>query len=59
MTTIELYPDDVHNQRTIRQGHPPDWVSAKVVTTTWWCSAADRAASPPPRLLPQAGTASL
>ncbi|GAA4262587.1 FAD-dependent oxidoreductase [Dactylosporangium darangshiense] len=27
MTTIELYPDDVHNQRTIRQGHPPDWVN--------------------------------
>ncbi|MGW5361963.1 FAD-dependent oxidoreductase [Actinopolymorpha pittospori] len=27
MTRIELYPDDVHNQRTIRQGHPPDWVN--------------------------------
>ncbi|GAA1287400.1 mercuric reductase [Planotetraspora silvatica] len=27
MTTIELYPDDVHNQRTIRQGHPSDWVN--------------------------------
>ncbi|WP_238005636.1 FAD-dependent oxidoreductase [Dactylosporangium sp. AC04546] len=27
MTTIKLYPDDVHNQRTIRQGHPPDWVN--------------------------------
>ena len=27
MTTIELYPDDVHNRRTIRQGHPPDWVN--------------------------------
>jgi hypothetical protein len=27
MTTIELYPDDVHNQQTIRQGHPPDWVN--------------------------------
>jgi pyruvate/2-oxoglutarate dehydrogenase complex dihydrolipoamide dehydrogenase (E3) component len=27
MTSIELYPDDVHNQRTIRQGHPPDWVN--------------------------------
>ena len=27
MTTIELYPDDVYNQRTIRQGHPPDWVN--------------------------------
>ncbi|WP_426513063.1 FAD-dependent oxidoreductase [Dactylosporangium sp. McL0621] len=27
MTTIELYPDDVFNRRTIRQGHPPDWVN--------------------------------
>ena len=27
MTTTELYPDDVHNQRTIRLGHPPDWVN--------------------------------
>ncbi|MET7400557.1 FAD-dependent oxidoreductase [Dactylosporangium sp. NPDC005572] len=27
MTTVELYPDDVYNQRTIRQGHPPDWVN--------------------------------
>ena len=27
MTRIELYPDDVHNRRTIRQGHPPDWVN--------------------------------
>ena len=27
MTTIELYPDDIYNQRTIRQGHPPDWVN--------------------------------
>ena len=27
MTTIELYPDDVYNRRTIRQGHPPDWVN--------------------------------
>lgn len=27
MTTLELYPDDVHNQRTIRQGHPADWVN--------------------------------
>ncbi|MFG2039072.1 FAD-dependent oxidoreductase [Dactylosporangium sp. NPDC048998] len=27
MRTIELYPDDVYNQRTIRQGHPSDWVN--------------------------------
>ncbi|WP_432838263.1 FAD-dependent oxidoreductase [Dactylosporangium sp. CA-092794] len=27
MRTIELYPDDVYNQRTIRQGHPFDWVN--------------------------------
>lgn len=27
MATIELYPDDVYNQRTIRQGHPPGWVN--------------------------------
>src|SRR5438132_958782 len=24
MTTIELFPVDIHNQKTIRQGHPPD-----------------------------------
>src|SRR5919106_3901680 len=27
MTTIELFPADVHNQKTIQQGHPPDWVN--------------------------------
>jgi pyruvate/2-oxoglutarate dehydrogenase complex dihydrolipoamide dehydrogenase (E3) component len=27
MATIELYPDDVYNQRTIQQGHPPGWVN--------------------------------
>ncbi|WP_433200999.1 FAD-dependent oxidoreductase [Dactylosporangium sp. CS-047395] len=25
--TIKLYPDDEHNRRTIRQGHPPGWVN--------------------------------
>ena len=23
--TVELLPEDVHNQRTINQGHPPNW----------------------------------
>ena len=23
--TVELLPDDVHNERTISQGHPPNW----------------------------------
>ena len=27
MTTIELFPVDIHNQETIRQGHPPDWTN--------------------------------
>jgi pyruvate/2-oxoglutarate dehydrogenase complex dihydrolipoamide dehydrogenase (E3) component len=27
MTSVELFPDDVYNQRTIRQGHPPGWVN--------------------------------
>src|SRR6266853_5641991 len=27
MTTIELFPVDIHNQKTIRQGHPPDWTN--------------------------------
>jgi pyruvate/2-oxoglutarate dehydrogenase complex dihydrolipoamide dehydrogenase (E3) component len=27
MTTIELFPVDIYNQKTIRQGHPPDWTN--------------------------------
>jgi len=27
MTTIELFPVDIHNQKTIQQGHPPDWTN--------------------------------
>jgi FAD binding domain len=27
MTMVELYPRDIHNQKTIRQGHPPDWTN--------------------------------
>src|SRR5499427_5082717 len=27
MTTIELFPVDIHNQETIQQGHPPDWAN--------------------------------
>jgi hypothetical protein len=27
MATIELFPTDVYNQKTIRQGHPPDWMN--------------------------------
>src|SRR5215831_10992729 len=27
MTTIELFPADIYNQKTIRQGHPPDWTN--------------------------------
>jgi hypothetical protein len=27
MTTIELFPADIHNQRTIQQGHPPSWTN--------------------------------
>ena len=27
MTVVELFPADVHNQKTIRQGHPPGWVN--------------------------------
>jgi pyruvate/2-oxoglutarate dehydrogenase complex dihydrolipoamide dehydrogenase (E3) component len=27
MTIVELFPADVHNQKTIRQGHPPDWIN--------------------------------
>jgi pyruvate/2-oxoglutarate dehydrogenase complex dihydrolipoamide dehydrogenase (E3) component len=25
MSTVELFPADVYNQKTISQGHPPDW----------------------------------
>jgi pyruvate/2-oxoglutarate dehydrogenase complex dihydrolipoamide dehydrogenase (E3) component len=27
MTTVELFPNDIYNQKTIRQGHPPDWTN--------------------------------
>ena len=27
MTTIELFPADMYNQKTIHQGHPPDWTN--------------------------------
>src|SRR5215472_4473850 len=27
MTTIELFPADIYNQKTIHQGHPPDWTN--------------------------------
>ena len=27
MTTVELFPADIHNQRTIQQGHPPAWTN--------------------------------
>src|SRR5213594_3337761 len=27
MTTIELFPVDIHNQKTIQQGHPPSWAN--------------------------------
>ena len=27
MTTIELFPTDVYNQKTIQQGHPPSWAN--------------------------------
>ena len=27
MTSVELFPADIHNQKTIRQGHPPDWIN--------------------------------
>src|SRR4029077_17926440 len=27
MTTIKLFPADIYNQKTIRQGHPPDWTN--------------------------------
>ena len=29
MTTFELFPADVHNKRTIQQGHPPGWTNRR------------------------------
>jgi pyruvate/2-oxoglutarate dehydrogenase complex dihydrolipoamide dehydrogenase (E3) component len=29
MTTVELFPADVHNKRTIQQGHPPGWTNRR------------------------------
>src|SRR5260221_3804655 len=27
MTMVELFPRDIHNQKTVRQGHPTDWTN--------------------------------
>jgi NADPH-dependent 2,4-dienoyl-CoA reductase/sulfur reductase-like enzyme len=27
MTTVELFPADSYNQKTIQQGHPPGWTN--------------------------------
>ena len=27
MTTIELFPSDIHDQKTLQQGHPPEWTN--------------------------------
>jgi hypothetical protein len=27
MTIVELFPVDVYNQKTIDQGHPPNWIN--------------------------------
>src|SRR5438309_12078352 len=27
MTTVKLFPADIHNQKTIQQGHPPEWTN--------------------------------
>ena len=27
MPTVELSPADIHHQKTLRQGHPPDWTN--------------------------------
>jgi pyruvate/2-oxoglutarate dehydrogenase complex dihydrolipoamide dehydrogenase (E3) component len=27
MTIVELFPADIYNQKTIQQGHPPDWIN--------------------------------
>jgi NADPH-dependent 2,4-dienoyl-CoA reductase/sulfur reductase-like enzyme len=27
LATVELFPADIHNQKTIHQGHPPGWTN--------------------------------
>jgi NADPH-dependent 2,4-dienoyl-CoA reductase/sulfur reductase-like enzyme len=27
MTTVKLFPEDIYNQKTISQGHPPGWTN--------------------------------
>jgi len=27
MAVVELFPADIYNQKTIQQGHPPDWIN--------------------------------
>ena len=34
MTTIELFPADIHNQKTIQQGHPPGWSQPRQAVST-------------------------
>jgi hypothetical protein len=39
MRAVELFPADVYNQKTIRQGHPIGQI-VTVVSTISWLSAA-------------------
>src|SRR5215475_6306249 len=27
MTIVKLFPADIYNQKTVQQGHPPDWMN--------------------------------
>ena len=27
MTIVKLFPADIYNQKTVQQGHPPDWTN--------------------------------
>ena len=29
MATVQLFPTDIYNQKTIQQGHPPEWNNRK------------------------------
>lgn len=47
MTTIELFPDDIYNHKTISQGYPPDWINRDAASMTWSFSAAAPPGSSP------------
>jgi pyruvate/2-oxoglutarate dehydrogenase complex dihydrolipoamide dehydrogenase (E3) component len=37
--TVDLFPADIYNQKTIQQGHPPGWTTHAAIATARLCVA--------------------